>query len=137
MNVSPVLVDTDVISFLAKDHPLASNYAKVLHGKSVLVSVISIGEIEYGMESRGWGQSRREQMRTLVAGFTPMSPDTETARTWAFVKAECERKGRPIGHADAWIAATALRFNVPLITHNARDFESVPDLTVITEPSGF
>ena len=98
----------------------------------MLVSVISIGEIEYGMEFRRWGPARREQIRSILGGFFPLQPDTATARTWALIKADGERKGRPMGHAEGWIAATALRFNVPLVTHNARDFESVTDLTVIT-----
>jgi predicted nucleic acid-binding protein len=35
---------------------------------------------------------------------------------------------------DAWIAATALYLNAPLVTHNAAHFRDVPGLHVITEP---
>jgi predicted nucleic acid-binding protein len=38
-----------------------------------------------------------------------------------------------MSEADAWIAATALAFAVPLVTHNPDDFKNVPGLTVITE----
>ena len=34
---------------------------------------------------------------------------------------------------DAWIAATALRHGLPLVTHNRRHFESIPALRVISE----
>ena len=35
--------------------------------------------------------------------------------------------------ADAWIAATALHLDVPLVTHNKNDFLGVDGLTLITE----
>jgi predicted nucleic acid-binding protein len=35
--------------------------------------------------------------------------------------------------ADAWIAATALLHDLPLITHNRWDFEDIRGLNVISE----
>jgi tRNA(fMet)-specific endonuclease VapC len=52
---------------------------------------------------------------------------------WAEIQANAKRVGRPISVADSWIAATALRYDAPLITHNPSDFFNVPGLTVITE----
>jgi tRNA(fMet)-specific endonuclease VapC len=43
------------------------------------------------------------------------------------------RNGRPISAADAWVAATALHLDVPLVTHNKSDFLGVDLLTVISE----
>jgi predicted nucleic acid-binding protein len=43
------------------------------------------------------------------------------------------RKPRPIGVADAWIAATALAHGIELVTHNPADFAGIPGLTVVTE----
>lgn len=39
----------------------------------------------------------------------------------------------PISAADAWIAATALLYGVPLVTHNRKDFEGIDGLVVISE----
>lgn len=36
--------------------------------------------------------------------------------------------------ADAWIAATALEYELPLFTNNARHFEPVKDLVLVTAP---
>jgi predicted nucleic acid-binding protein len=35
--------------------------------------------------------------------------------------------------ADAWIAATAMLYGVPLITHNPADYTAVVGLQIITE----
>ncbi|RKZ46601.1 MAG: hypothetical protein DRR16_19940 [Candidatus Parabeggiatoa sp. nov. 3] len=48
-------------------------------------------------------------------------------------------KGKPMSVGDAWIAATALHYNMPLITHNIKHFEHLKELglniiTVQTEP---
>jgi len=49
-------------------------------------------------------------------------------------RAKSYRKmGQPISPQDAWIAATACQYDIPLITHNPVDFESVKDLEIITD----
>ena len=40
--------------------------------------------------------------------------------------------GSRLDAADAWIAATALSENAPLITHNKSDFEWIRQLTIIS-----
>lgn len=45
---------------------------------------------------------------------------------WAEVTVAARSHGCRIECADAWIAATALRSGVPLVTHNAADYQGVP-----------
>jgi predicted nucleic acid-binding protein len=131
-STTPAVVDTDVVSFLFKAHSLAPAYQAILAGRSLAVSLITLAEVEYGMEAKNWGASRRDLMRRFLTRFTLLSPDAETARVWAQIKSACEKKGRPITFADAWIAAAAVQLNVPLVTHNASDFRAVENLTVLT-----
>ena len=131
-STTPVVVDTDVVSFLFKNHSLAPSYQAILAGKALAVSLITLAEIEYGMEAKNWGASRRDLMRRFLARFTLLFPDTETTRVWARIKSGCEKKGRPITFADAWIAAAAVQLHVPLTTHNARDYGAVENLTILT-----
>ena|SRR5438270_2146746 len=130
-----VVVDTDVISFLFKNHSLAPAYQAIVAGRPLPVSLISRAEIEYGMEAKNWGSSRRELMHRFLGRFTPLLPDIETARIWAEIKNSCARKGRPITFADAWIAAAAVQLNVPLVTHNGRDYTAVDGLTILSAPA--
>ena len=44
-----------------------------------------------------------------------------------------QRAGQSITPNDAWIAACALRHGVPLVTHNAKHFQNIEDLEIITE----
>jgi predicted nucleic acid-binding protein len=132
VGTEPVVVDTYVVSFLFKSHSLAAAYQSILAGRPLAVSLITLAEIEYGMEVKNWGTARRDLMRRFLAPFTTLLPDTQTARLWARVKSGCAKKGRPITFADAWVAATALQLNVPLDSHNAADYVAVDGLTVLT-----
>jgi len=134
-STTPAVVDTDVVSFLFKNHSLAPAYQTILAGRPLAVSLITLAEIEYGMEAKKWGDGRRDLMHRFLARFTPLLPDTETAFLWARIKSSCERKGRPITFADAWIAASAMQLNVPLVTHNATDYGAIENLTILTVSS--
>jgi predicted nucleic acid-binding protein len=96
------------------------------------VSLISLAEIEYGMEVKNWGSARRDLMHRFLARFTALLPDRDTAALWAKIKSSCEKKGRPIPFADAWIAASAVQLNIPLVTHNVGDYVAVESLTILT-----
>ena len=73
------------------------------------------------------------KLETVIRNFLVIPYDYEIARAYARVLVECEGKGRPISSNDAWIAACAVRHSVPLVTHDAKDFECISDLKLITE----
>jgi predicted nucleic acid-binding protein len=57
-------------------------------------------------------------------------PDEKMCTLWAEVKHESNRKGTLISSPDAWIAATALYLDAPLVTNNAPDCEHLGDLEI-------
>ena len=107
---APVLVDTDVISFLFKNHPLADTFRPLLYGRNACVALATVAEIEFGMEVDAWGDARRDRMRSFLFEFTTLLPDLATARQWAQIRSECQRVGPRIAPMDAWIAATAVQY---------------------------
>ena len=65
-----VVVDTDVVSFLFKSHPLAAEYRAILAGRPVAISLVTIAEVEYGMELKNWGTGRRDLMRRFLESIS-------------------------------------------------------------------
>ena len=65
--------------------------------------------------------------------FSVVYADEKLCEIWAEIKSDAYRKGRPIETADAWVAAVALMFDVPLVTHNRKHFENVESLKIISE----
>jgi toxin FitB len=51
--------------------------------------------------------------------------DPETADSWGRVMARGKNGGRPVGTMDAFIAATAERHHLTLVTRNISDFDSM------------
>ncbi|MBP7830536.1 MAG: type II toxin-antitoxin system VapC family toxin [Kiritimatiellae bacterium] len=58
-------------------------------------------------------------------------PDVETIDAACALYARLKKANRLIGPHDLWIAASALRFGLPLLTRNRDEFGRVPDLKVI------
>ena len=61
-------------------------------------------------------------------------PDPDLVRVCARLRSDRRAAGRELAQADAWIAATALRLGCPLVAHDG-DFEGIPDLDLIRNPS--
>jgi predicted nucleic acid-binding protein len=98
-----------------------------------MIAAQTLAELEAMPLMNGWGQRRHVELRARIKKFTFAAADENVCLRWAEVRANAKRIGRPISVGDSWIAATALRHDAPLVTHNPDDFQNVPGLTVITE----
>jgi predicted nucleic acid-binding protein len=87
----------------------------------------------HGAVAAGWGAQRREHLESRLQRYVIERSSDPLSLHWAEAMDSARRKGRPIAAADAWVAATALNFGVPLITHNKNHFIGVDGLTVISE----
>jgi predicted nucleic acid-binding protein len=133
MSAAKLLVDTNIVSYVMKGHALAKPYLPHLQGKLLAISFITVGELYFGAENANWGEAKRLQLDETLRNFVVVPYDHEIARTYARIAVQCKRAGRAMALHDAWIAACALRHGVPLVTHNAKDFEAVSGLKLITE----
>ena len=66
--------------------------------------------------------------------FTLVPSSPQPCYRWAEVMVGGQAAGKRIDSADAWIAATALLYEAPLITHNLTDYLGVRDLPLISHP---
>jgi predicted nucleic acid-binding protein len=76
------------------------------------------------------GQRRATLLRHLDLYATLYSDET-TCSIWANVVAICRRLGRPVQTADAWIAASARQWGLPVVTADVGGFEAIPDLSIV------
>jgi tRNA(fMet)-specific endonuclease VapC len=128
-----IVLDTNIVSYLMKGGALAKAYAPHVQGKLLAIAFITVGEMYFGAEKGNWGEQKRKKLETTLRNFVVIPYDHEIARCYGRLMAERRRNGRPITPNDAWIAACAARHAVPLVTHNAKDFEGIASLEVITE----
>jgi tRNA(fMet)-specific endonuclease VapC len=130
--MTPVVVDTDVVSFLFKNHPIGVRYDPELAGRVALISFMTVAELERWATQYRWGEHRRHWLHQYLARFTVVPSSPDLCRKWAEVMVAAQAAGRRIDCADAWIAATALLYGAPLMTHNRGDYLGVPGLTLIS-----
>lgn len=132
MNGARVIVDTNVVSYLMRRGSLAEQYRRRLEGRLAGIAFVTVGELYFGAEKKGWGERRWRELETMLRNFIVASYDHEIAWCYGRLVAQRQREGRPIAPNDAWIAACAVRHEVALVTHNEKDFEGVPSLEIIT-----
>jgi tRNA(fMet)-specific endonuclease VapC len=130
MGKAKALVDTDIVSFFFSNNQLGVPYRQYLRKRTLLISFMTRAEIERGMWLANWGKKKRDEMEAfLTAKFPIIHTNDAICRKWAEIMSFKERSMAP---ADAWIAATAIAYRVPLITHNRKHFEGLAGLKVIS-----
>lgn len=128
-----ILIDTDVLSYLFKDDTRGDLYQDHLDGPLGFVSFMTIAELDYWAVSHNWGQRKKKALEEFLSPYSILEPDRALCRKWAEVRDQVTRDGSYLETADLWIAATALLYDVPLVTHNRHHFSRVKGLTIISE----
>lgn len=125
------LLDTNICIYIAKHNP-ASVRARFeqLSADVLAMSVITLGELQHGAEK---SQARSKALDALaqLQSVIQVQPVTEAAaQHYGQIRSALERKGRPIGNNDLWIAAHARAEGWVLVTNNEREFSRVEGLAV-------
>lgn len=128
-----LLLDTNIVSYFIKAHHLRERYRPLLRADELAISFMTIAELYQGAYQENWGQKRFNQLHRVIGYYIVVQSSIELGRVWGELRAS--RKERPISVQDAWIAATALSFDAPLVTHNPKHFRGIRGLQVITAES--
>jgi len=99
------------------------------------ISVVTRAELRVGVFAAEDIATRDRRIASFEASgrFQVLPVDDEVARAWSQMRAYLAASGRRVNVNDAWIAATAAAYEVPVLTQDA-DFDAlngVAGLTVI------
>lgn len=124
------LLDTNVVSEWIKPipNPGVMNWFANVDEDSVFLSVVTLAELRFGVEKLP-KSTRRTQLdqwiqEDLAGRFEDrlLFVDPLTAHSWGLLMARTQREGKPMSTIDGFIAATAQRYELTLVTRNTRDF---------------
>lgn len=127
------LVDTDVFSFYFKDDTRKLLYEPHLENQFLFLSFMTYAELRGWRLNRDWGTNLTTQLESSLRRHSIQNSNQRICDLWAEIIFESRKTGKTIAHPDAWIAATAIALDVPLVSHNARHFRHIERLILITE----
>ncbi|KPU98331.1 plasmid maintenance protein [Variovorax paradoxus] len=125
------LLDTNICIYIAKHNP-----AKVrarfeqLPADALAMSVITLGELQHGAEKSRARSKALAALQQLQSVIQVMPLSEAVGQHYGEIRSDLERKGRPIGNNDLWIAAHARAEAWILVTNNEREFSRVEGLSV-------
>lgn len=120
------LVDTDVLSHGARKNPVIVAWIKKEYTRCYTSSVV-IAQLGYWVRTKQgrpkavlqeWLTSLIRSLEGRIYGF-----NVSVAFTWADLRHQLAKAGRPMPIEDSYIAATAIRYNLTIVTGNERDFQ--------------
>ncbi len=94
--MSQVVVDTDVVSFLFKNHPLGQSYDPELAGRVAVISFMTVAEVERWAVQHRWSVQRVHWLHLYLQRFTVVPSSPDLCRKWAEVMVAAQGAGRRI-----------------------------------------
>ena len=127
------LLDTNVISELVVNNPNKNvvSFLERLNEQDLYLSVITIGEIKFGIEKLKDGAKKEKLLiwlnNDLLERFEHriIDIDVDIMLKWGYINSKLQKIGRPVPIMDALIASTALSKNLKLLTRNEKDFKDL------------
>jgi len=130
------MLDTNVISELQKSNcnQNVRLFAQEIHWEDMYLSVITIGELCYGVEKLAAGKKKHDLSVWLYTKLPEwfkgriIGIDTEVILEWGKIRARTERQ-LPV--ADSLIAASAITNHTFLVTRNTKDFDDIEGINIL------
>jgi len=124
------LLDTCVISELVSKHPNRAviDWIDSIEPENLYLSVITIGEIAKGVEklpqSKRKGELHRWLAEDLLLRFDGriLLLDVDVLLVWGQLTGRLESKGKKMSAMDSLMAATAMHWNLTIVTRNVSDY---------------
>ncbi len=121
------LLDTNILIALLQGE--SGILTEIRSADEVFLPIIAIGELLFGAEKSGRPAQNRATIERLAASQTLLPCDLSVAREYGVLKKQLREKGRPIPENDMWIAATAIRHSLVLVTRDEH-FHEIQQLPI-------
>lgn len=122
------LVDADwLVDYLKGKEDALNLLTPLIEQESLATSIIVYAEIYEGLLDTSAAQGYLQALADFLSGVLIPVLDTRTAQIFARDRANLRSHGQLIPDHDLWIAATALCYDLALISRD-QHFERIPDL---------
>lgn len=125
------LLDTNVcIHLMNRTAPRLAERVASEQPSDLGISSVTEAELLFGIAKSVRRKTNRKRFDEVLSELRVRPFDSSAAAAYALVRADLERKGKPIGPLDTLIAGHALALDAVLITNNLVEFRRVKGLRV-------
>jgi tRNA(fMet)-specific endonuclease VapC len=124
------LVDTDWVIHHLNGHPAIIQRLQDLHREGLGLSVVALAELYEGVYYARDPKQSEARLAEFLESVQLVGLDDETARIFGRERGRLRAEGLLIGDTDVLIAATALQYNLTLLSNNRRHFERIEGLRI-------
>jgi predicted nucleic acid-binding protein len=122
------LLDTDWAIEAISGNVDLLNQLQMLAGGQISISWVTIAELFDGAYRSNNPSARLARIEQFTHRYPVLYPNDYVAMEFAALRVDLRRRGNLIEDFDLVIAATALHYDLTLLTFNRRHFERIPDL---------
>ena len=129
MNIA-YLIDTDWAIHHLNGNTAVIERLEALHPVGLGLSVVALAELYEGVHYSRDPEESERKLNDFLDSVSIVGLDEETARIFGRERGRLRRAGEIIGDMDLLIAATALQYDLTLLTNNRRHFERIDGLRI-------
>ena len=118
------------IILIRAKHPAIREKFRQFEVGELAISSITESELRYGAEKSLDPQKNHHQLDLFFLSLPVLPYGSDCAQHYGEIRKHLESEGNPIGSMDLLIAAHARAAGLIVVTHNTREFDRVPGLTV-------
>jgi tRNA(fMet)-specific endonuclease VapC len=123
------MLDTDICSYVLRSRPASIKERFDEAGSDALsVSTVVLAELLYGAARHPAGVAIRREIVDFVSRLAVLPWDEAAAEHYGDIRAELEKRGKPLGAMDLMIAAHARSRGATLVSNDVRHFRRVEGL---------
>ena len=125
------MLDTNICIYVIKHKPeKVLKKLQTIHPEDVCISSVTYAELVHGVEKSAAVEKNRLALSMLLANMEILDFDAQAADCYGKIRADLEKKGRPIGPLDMMIAGHGQSLGYTVVTNNVKEFSRVGTLRI-------
>ena len=124
------ILDTDWIINLLAGRKDATDYIERFDPEDIRISLVTVAEIYESAYTYANPQEHVNRFRAFLDHFQLLSLNLPIVEKFAEVRAHLRRRGQLISDFDMLLGATALHYDLIVLTYNKKHFTRIPDIKI-------
>ncbi|MCL5962018.1 MAG: type II toxin-antitoxin system VapC family toxin [Chloroflexi bacterium] len=124
----PYIIDADWVIQALAGRPLAVTTLRRLSSRRIAISWVTVGEVYEGAFDSANHQAHMDTLNAFLSPFHILSINGPIMERFAEIRSLLRRRGELISDFDILLGATALHYDLTVLTFNIRHLNRIPNM---------